>query len=50
MNLFLASYRFNRPMTEVARAALPMLLVLFIGVLLITYFPALTTLPQRFFQ
>ena len=47
MNLFLASYRFGKPMTEVTRAALPMLLVLLAGVLLITYVPPLTTaLPQ----
>jgi len=47
MNLFLASYRFNKPLGEVARAALPMLGVLLIGVLLITYVPAMTTwLPQ----
>ena len=43
LNLLLASYRFNRPMSEVMRAALPMLLILFVGVLLITYLPALTT-------
>ncbi len=42
LNLFLASYRFNRPMMEVARAALPMLGILGIGVLLITYVPWLT--------
>jgi len=47
MNLFLASYRFNRPMPEVVRAALPMLLVLLAGVLLIAFIPSLTTLlPQ----
>ena len=43
MNLLLASYRFNKPMTEVTRASLPMLLVLLIGVLLITYLEPLTT-------
>jgi len=43
LNLLLASYRFNKPMVEVMRAALPMLGVLFIGVLLITYFEPLTT-------
>jgi TRAP-type C4-dicarboxylate transport system permease large subunit len=43
MNLLLASYRFNKPMSEVTRASLPMLLVLLIGVLLITYLPPLTT-------
>lgn len=43
LNLLLASYRFNKPMLEVMRAVIPMLLVLLIGVLLITYFPPLTT-------
>jgi tripartite ATP-independent transporter DctM subunit len=43
MNLLLASYRFDKPMSEVTRASLPMLLVLLIGVLLITYLPWLTT-------
>jgi C4-dicarboxylate transporter, DctM subunit len=43
MNLFLSSYRFNKPMTYVARAALPMMGVLLIGVLLITYLPKVTT-------
>jgi TRAP-type C4-dicarboxylate transport system permease large subunit len=43
MNLFLASYRFNKPVPEVARASLPMLGVLAVGVLLITYLPWLTT-------
>lgn len=48
MNLFLASYRFNKALPEVIRAALPMLVVLLVGVLLITYFPPLTTwLPGR---
>ncbi len=43
MNLFLASYRFEKPMSMVIRAALPMLVVFAIGVLLITYVPAMTT-------
>jgi C4-dicarboxylate transporter DctM subunit len=49
MNLFLASYRFDKPLMYVARASLPMLFVLLIGVLLITYVPAITTwLPGLF--
>ncbi len=49
LNLLLASYRFNKPMIEVMRAVLPMLVLLFLGVLLITYIPALTTwLPGLF--
>jgi tripartite ATP-independent transporter DctM subunit len=42
LNLFLASYRFKRPLLEVARATLPMLAILGTGVLLITYVPWLT--------
>jgi tripartite ATP-independent transporter DctM subunit len=43
LNLFLASYRFQRPLLEVVRASLPMMAILAIGVLLITYLPWLTT-------
>ena len=47
MNLFLASYRFDKPLIEVYRASVPMLLIFLVGVLLITYAPPLTTLlPQ----
>ena len=42
LNLFLASYRFKRPLLEVSVAALPMLGILGVGVLLITYVPWLT--------
>ncbi len=43
LNLFLASYRFKKPLLSVYRAALPMLLILGLGVLAITYIPWLTT-------
>jgi tripartite ATP-independent transporter DctM subunit len=43
MNLFLSSYRFNKPMSEVIRSVLPMLLVFLGGVFLISYVPYLTT-------
>ena len=43
LNLFLSAYRFKRPVMEVARASLPMLLVVAISVILITYMPFLTT-------
>lgn len=50
MNLFLAAYRFDKPVIEVMRASLPMVLVLLVGVLLITYWPQLTLwLPARLF-
>src|SRR5438552_16049688 len=47
MNLFLSSYRFNKPMSYVIRATVPMIFVLLIGVLLITYLPPLTTILPR---
>jgi tripartite ATP-independent transporter DctM subunit len=42
LNLFLSAYRFEKPLLEIWRAALPMLAILAIGVLLITYVPGLT--------
>ena len=42
LNLLLASVRFKKPVLEVMWATLPMLGILVIGVLLITYFPWLT--------
>ncbi len=48
-NLFLASLRFNEPVGTVFRAAIPMVIVFLIGVVLITYVPAMTTaLPHWF--
>jgi len=47
LNLLLASYRLKKPVSEVTRATFPLLVVMFLGVLLITYFEPLTTwLPQ----
>jgi len=47
MNLFFAAYRFGKPLPEVCRAALPVVGVLAIGVLLVTFVPWLATgLPQ----
>ncbi|MGB7747462.1 MAG: TRAP transporter large permease subunit [Verrucomicrobiia bacterium] len=43
INIFLSSYRFKKPVLQVSRAVLPMQCVLIVGLLLITYFPALTT-------
>jgi C4-dicarboxylate transporter, DctM subunit len=43
INIFLASYRFKRPVLEVCRAALPFMAILAAGVLIITYVPWLTT-------
>lgn len=43
MNLFLASYRLGKSMFEVYRAVIPVLIVLIVGVLLITYVPWFST-------
>ena len=49
MNLFLASYRLGKPMVEVYRAIVPVLLVMLAGVAAITYLPWLSTwLPALF--
>jgi len=42
MNLFLASFRFERPLTSVSRNALPFLLMMAAVALLITYVPWLS--------
>jgi len=42
MNLFIASYRFNKPITELYYATIPFMIILFLAVLIITYWPALT--------
>lgn len=42
MNLFIASYRFKKPLTELYSATLPFLLVLLLALMLITYFPILS--------
>jgi tripartite ATP-independent transporter DctM subunit len=47
LNIFLASYRFNKPVLQVFRDTLPFLIALFIVVLLITYVPALTVCVAR---
>src|SRR3569623_182229 len=42
LNLFIASYRFNKPVLELVRATLPFLVILLGSVLIITYWPALS--------
>ena len=39
MNLFIAGYRFNKPILEIYRATIPFMLVLLVAVLIITYWP-----------
>jgi C4-dicarboxylate transporter DctM subunit len=42
MNLFIASYRFEKPILELYRATLPFFFILLAAVLIITYWPALS--------
>ena len=49
LNLLMSSYRFRKPVPQVLRATLPVIAVLAVGVLLITYIPALTTTLPRWF-
>jgi C4-dicarboxylate transporter DctM subunit len=42
LNLFLASYRFERPVTELYVATLPFLVLLLVTLAIITYFPQLS--------
>jgi C4-dicarboxylate transporter, DctM subunit len=42
LNLFLASYRFERPVVQLYRATLPFLALLFVTLIIITYFPLLS--------
>ncbi|MFW5444416.1 MAG: TRAP transporter large permease [Methylococcaceae bacterium] len=42
MNLFIASYRFNKPITELYQATFPFMLVLLFCVIVITYVPWLS--------
>lgn len=49
LNLFISSFRFRRPVTQVYRATLPFLAILAAALLIITYWPDLSLwLPQQF--
>ncbi|MDA9109404.1 TRAP transporter large permease subunit, partial [Woeseiaceae bacterium] len=42
LNLFIASYRFDKSIATVYAATLPFFVILFVSVILITYWPTLT--------
>jgi TRAP-type C4-dicarboxylate transport system permease large subunit len=42
MNLFISCFRFNKPIMTLYRAAVPFLLILLAGLMLITYIPWLS--------
>jgi tripartite ATP-independent transporter DctM subunit len=43
LNLFLSSYTFNEPIAKISRLVLPFLFLLFLNVIMITYWPGLTS-------
>jgi C4-dicarboxylate transporter DctM subunit len=47
MNLFIASYRFKKPVTELYRATIPFMLVLLFTLIVITYWPTLSLVLLR---
>lgn len=46
LNLFLTSVKFQRPITEVMWATIPFLITMIVALLVITYVPALTVVPE----
>lgn len=50
ISLLMSSYRFRKPVGEVLRSVLPVVAVFAVGVLSITYVPALTDLLPRWFS
>jgi C4-dicarboxylate transporter DctM subunit len=49
MNLFIASFRFNKPIIKLYIAAIPFLIILVIALIIITYIPDLSLLLVRLF-
>lgn len=49
MNLFIASFRFNKPIIKLYIAAIPFLIILVIALIIITYIPELSLLLVRIF-
>ena len=47
LNLFIASYRFERPIMQIYAAAMPFLVILLAAVLIITYWPTLSLVLVR---
>ena len=47
MNLFLSSYRFEEPMSNIYKSTLPFFVVMLLSVVAITYIPILSTWPLK---
>ena len=46
LNLFIAAFRFNRPITELYRAVIPFILLMAVALGLVTYIPQLVVVPK----
>jgi tripartite ATP-independent transporter DctM subunit len=46
LNLFIAAFRFNRPITQLYRAVVPFILLMATALMLVTYIPSLTVVPK----
>jgi tripartite ATP-independent transporter DctM subunit len=46
LNLFIAAFRFNRPITTIYRAVVPFIALMIVALLLVTYIPKLTVVPK----
>ncbi len=46
LNLFIAAFRFNRPITELYRAVIPFILLMTLALGLVTYIPQLVVVPK----
>ena len=44
LNLFISSFRFKKPVTEIYKASIPFLILLLIGLAIVTYIPAIALL------
>jgi len=47
LNLFIAAFRFERPITQLYRAVLPFIVLMVVALGLVTYVPRLTVVPGR---
>jgi len=50
MNLFIASFRFNKPIVRLYTAALPFLIILLVALMLITFIPEMSLWLVRIFS
>jgi TRAP-type C4-dicarboxylate transport system permease large subunit len=46
LNLFIAAFRFNRPISELYRAVVPFILLMALALGLVTYIPQLVVVPK----